>query len=34
MWERVHGLLFDASLEWLQSGTVNGQSQGIVKMGY
>lgn len=34
MWERVHGLLFDASLEWLQSGTVNGQSQGVVKMGY
>lgn len=34
MWESVHGLLFDASLEWLRSGTVNGEAAGIVRMGY
>jgi pimeloyl-ACP methyl ester carboxylesterase len=34
MWESVHLQMFDASLEWLQSGTVNGQSQGIIEMGY
>ncbi len=34
MWERNHLLLFKASLDWLRDGTVNGMSQGIVKMGY
>lgn len=34
MWEKNHLLLFQASLEWLTSGTVNGKSEGIVQMGY
>jgi pimeloyl-ACP methyl ester carboxylesterase len=34
MWERVHGLMFDASVEWLMQGTVSGQTQGILRMGY
>jgi pimeloyl-ACP methyl ester carboxylesterase len=34
MWEGVHGLLFAASLEWLRSGTVNGEPEGEIRMGY
>jgi pimeloyl-ACP methyl ester carboxylesterase len=34
MWERNHGLLFAASLEWLTAGTVEGRSQGVVRLGY
>lgn len=34
MWERVHGLLFEASLEWLQRGTVNGTARGVLRLGY
>jgi pimeloyl-ACP methyl ester carboxylesterase len=34
MWERNHTLLFRASLEWLQRGTVNGVDNGILQMGY
>lgn len=34
MWESVHSLFFEASLEWLSAGTVNGESNGIVRMGY
>jgi hypothetical protein len=34
MWEKNHMLLFQASLEWLTSGTVNGKEEGIVQMGY
>ena len=34
MWERNHTLLFRASREWLEKGTVNGMQQGVVKMGY
>ena len=34
MWERNHTLLFRASREWLDKGTVNGMQQGVVKMGY
>jgi pimeloyl-ACP methyl ester carboxylesterase len=34
MWETNHGVLFAASLEWLTKGTVNGMTQGIVKLGY
>jgi pimeloyl-ACP methyl ester carboxylesterase len=33
MWEKNHLLLFRASLEWLTSGTVNGQKQGMLAMG-
>jgi pimeloyl-ACP methyl ester carboxylesterase len=34
MWERNHTLLFRASLEWLDKGTVDGMSEGMVKKGY
>lgn len=34
MWEKNHELLFAASLEWLEHGTVNGQTQAMLKMGY
>jgi pimeloyl-ACP methyl ester carboxylesterase len=34
MWEKNHLLLFQASLEWLTKGTVNGTAQGIVRLGY
>ena len=34
MWERNHLLLFQASLEWFQQGTVNGMKTGMLKAGY
>lgn len=34
LWERTHLLLFRASLEWLDHGTVNGQKDGTVRLGY
>jgi hypothetical protein len=34
MWEINHLLLFKASLEWLEKGTVNGQSNTMLKLGY
>ncbi len=34
LWERNHLLLFRASLEWLDHGTVNGQANGVVRLGY
>ena len=34
MWEKNHVLLFRASIEWLRDGTVNGTSQGELKLGY
>jgi len=34
LWEKNHGLLFRASLEWLTKGTVNGLREGIVRIGY
>jgi pimeloyl-ACP methyl ester carboxylesterase len=34
MWERVHGLMFDASLEWLTRGTVEGRARGSVRLGH
>ena len=34
MWEKNHLLLFQASLEWLSKGTVNGMEQGMIKLGY
>lgn len=34
MWERNHLLMFNASLEWLTKGTVDGKTSGILKLGY
>jgi pimeloyl-ACP methyl ester carboxylesterase len=34
MWEKNHLVLFAASLEWLEKGTVNGQTSGMLKLGY
>ena len=34
MWERVHLDMFAASLEWLNSGTVDGMTRGVVRRGY
>jgi pimeloyl-ACP methyl ester carboxylesterase len=34
MWEKNHLLLFQASLEWFQQGTVNGAKTGMLKIGY
>jgi hypothetical protein len=34
MWEKNHLLLFEASLEWFQKGTVDGAKSGMLKMGY
>jgi pimeloyl-ACP methyl ester carboxylesterase len=34
MWERNHLLLFRATQEWLDKGTVNGEKLGMLKLGY
>jgi fermentation-respiration switch protein FrsA (DUF1100 family) len=34
MWEKNHLLLFKATLDWLRDGKVNGQSEGLLKLGY
>jgi pimeloyl-ACP methyl ester carboxylesterase len=34
MWEKNHLVLFAASLEWLDKGTVNGASNTMLKLGY
>lgn len=34
LWERNYLLVFRASLEWLDHGTVNGRSNGTVRLGY
>jgi pimeloyl-ACP methyl ester carboxylesterase len=34
MWEKNHLLLFRASLEWLTRGTVTGQQEGMLRLGY
>ena len=34
MWEKNHLLLFKASLEWLQDGSVNGTKAGTMRLGY
>jgi len=34
MWEKNHTVLFRASLEWLDRGTVNGSESGVVRLGY
>jgi len=33
IWESHHAVLFEASLEWLTDGTVNGASTGSVRLG-
>ena len=34
MWEKNHTLLFKASLEWLTRGSVDGNQEGMLKLGY
>jgi pimeloyl-ACP methyl ester carboxylesterase len=34
MWERNHLLMFNASLEWLTKGTVNGSKTGVQRLGF
>ena len=34
IWERNHSLLFRASLEWLTTATIDGQPEGMLRMGY
>jgi pimeloyl-ACP methyl ester carboxylesterase len=34
LWERNRALLFKASLDWLQLGSVNGVQSGVVRLGY
>lgn len=34
MWERNHLMLFQASLEWLSKGAVQGKTEGMMQMGY
>lgn len=34
LWEKNHTLLFQASLDWLVKGSVNGVREGTVKLGY
>jgi pimeloyl-ACP methyl ester carboxylesterase len=34
MWESNHQTMFNASLEWLKSGTVNGTRNGVLRMGF
>jgi pimeloyl-ACP methyl ester carboxylesterase len=34
MWEKNHTTLFRASLEWLEKGTVNGSTSGVLRLGY
>ena len=34
IWEKNHLLLFQASLEWLTRGTVQGKSEGTLRLGY
>jgi hypothetical protein len=33
LWETRHEILFQASLEWLRGGTVNGMSEGSLRLG-
>jgi hypothetical protein len=34
MWEKNHLVLFQASLDWLRQGSVQGVRQGTVRLGY
>ncbi len=34
MWEKNHLLMFQASLEWLTHGSVNGKPEGMLRLGY
>jgi hypothetical protein len=33
MWEKNHLAMFQASLEWLEKGTVNGKTEGMFNLG-
>ena len=34
MWEKNHLMLFQATLDWLTSGKVDGKSAGVIRKGY
>jgi hypothetical protein len=34
MWEKNRLLMFEASIEWLANGTVQGKSSGELRLGY
>jgi hypothetical protein len=34
LWERNHLLVFEASLEWLTRGSVDGKQEGVLRLGY
>jgi hypothetical protein len=34
MWEKNHLILFDASRQWLTTGSVNGAKTGALRLGY
>ena len=34
MWEANHLMMFNASLEWLTKGTVNGSKNGVLRLGF
>ena len=34
IWEKNHLLLFKASLEWLTQGSVQGEQEGMFRLGY
>ena len=34
MWESNHSMLFNASLEFLKEGTVNGKRDGVLRLGW
>ena len=34
MWENNHLLMFNASLEWLTKGAVNGSKNGVLRLGF
>ena len=34
MWERNHQIMFNASLEWLTTGSVKGTKNGVLRLGH
>jgi len=34
MWEKNRKMLFDATVQWLREGRLNGQNSGTVRIGY
>jgi fermentation-respiration switch protein FrsA (DUF1100 family) len=34
MWENNRSLMFDASLQWLRDGSVNGVANGVIRLGH